>query len=72
MTKVIVEQPLATPGMLKSGKGRDFPQAGRAVHWDFPQPFPLGNPMEQPCQPSDNTALPYSFNWINPIFNYQG
>ena len=72
MTKVIVEQPRATPGILKSWEGRDFPQAGRASPWDFPQPLPLGNPMEQPCQPSDNTALPSSFNWKNLMFNYQG
>ena len=33
----------------------------------FPQALPLGNPSEQPCQPSENLVHPSSFTWINPI-----
>ena len=30
--------------------------------------FPSGNPLEQPCQPLENSAHPSSFIWINPLF----
>ena len=41
--------------------GRGFPQ-------DLPWASPLGNPLEQPCQPSENPVHPSSFTWINPIY----
>ena len=46
---------------------RDFPQAGKAAPWNFPWASPLGNPSEQPCQPSENSVHPSSFTWINPV-----
>ena len=39
---------------------QDLSQSFRAL--------PSGNPLEQPCQPSENPVLPSSFTQINPLY----
>ena len=49
-------------------EGRGFQRAGRAAPRDFPGALPSGNPSEQPCQPSENPVIPYSFTHIYILF----
>ena len=42
----------------KNQLGRSFPQAARAVPWDFPLAWPSGNPQRSPFSPQKTPSIP--------------